>query len=184
MRNQLPVETRSLLIRPFVVEDVPVVLALSNEETLRTWLPSQVYGGEAEARSVVEDLIAQYETPGDPRRGPFVLAVEHRDDRALIGHVGFSPLEGEVEIGYAIGQRYQRRGFASEAVYAASRWMLDAFDLRRVLGITTIANIASRRTLVRAGYARQPDQVMRHQGIDRQVSVYALVRVEPEGKTR
>jgi len=177
MRDQLPFETKSLLIRPFVPEDAAVILALSKEETLRTWLPSQVYRDEAEARSAAEVLIAQYATPGDPRRGPFVLGVEHRDDRALIGHVGSSPLEGEVEIGYAIGQRYQRRGFASEAVYAASHWVLDAFGLSRILGITAIANIASRRTLARARYTLQPDRLMMHQGIEQQVSVYALERL-------
>ena len=172
--NRLPVTTRSLLIRQFVREDAGDVLILSNEETSRTWLPSQVYRDHAHAASVLEFLIAQYSTPANPRHGPYVLAIEHRTDRRLIGHVGLSPLEDDVEIGFAIGQSYQGQGFATEAIVAASRWAFQMFGLDRILGITSAANLASKRALVRAHFAHQEDKVMRFQGTERSVSVYAL----------
>lgn len=152
------------------------MLDLSNEETFRTWLPSQVYRDHAHALSVIEFLLSQYSTPGHPRHGPYVLAIVHRTDGALIGHVGLSPLDDEVEIGFAIARNRQRQGLATEAIVAASRWGFEAFGLDRILGITSAANIASRCALTRAGFAYVGDEVRHFQGTEQDVSVYALSR--------
>lgn len=173
---QLPLRTRSLLIRPFVPGDVETLLALSQEDTLRTWLPSQVYRDATHTASVLEFLIGEYSHSADPRRGPYVLAIEYRADRVLIGHVGLSPLDDDVEIGFAIGQHHQRRGLASEAVEAVTRWAFEMFALDRIVGITAVANTASRRALVRAHFTHQEDTMMKFQGTDQTVSVYELSR--------
>ena len=171
-----PLETPSLLIRLFTPQDAPTMLVLSQEEPSRIWLPSQVYRDADHARSAVEYLIAQSLAPANPRLGPYVLAIEHRGDGALIGHVGFSALDDEVEIGFSIAQAYQGRGLATEALVAASRWALEAFGLERILGITAAANIASKRALARAGYVHQRDEMMNFQGTESMVSVYVLSR--------
>lgn len=172
--DQLPLDTGSLLIRQIVLDDAGALLRLSNEATFRAWLPSQVYRDASHARSVLEFLIAQYSRPANPRQGAYVLAIEHKADRTLIGHVGLSPIDDDVEIGFAIAQRYQAHGFAVEAIVAASRWALKSFQLDRILGITSSANIASKRTLVRAEFVYQGDKVMKFQGTEQPVSVYAL----------
>jgi len=97
-------------------------------------------------------------------------------DRALIGHVGFSPLDDEVEIGFSIAQNYQRRGLAAEAILAASRWALQTFELDRIIAVTSAGNMASKRTLERAGFAYEGDEAMNFQGTEQDVSVYALKR--------
>ena len=173
--------TPSLVLRPFVVEDAERILTLSNEESARRWLPSQVYADVAQASGVLEFLISQYETPADPKRGYFVLAIDDRASGTLIGHVGFSPLEDEVEVGFGIAEDFQRRGFATEAVDAASRWVMDSFDLRRILGITSAANIASQRTLLKAGFSHERDKVMSFQGTEQPVRVYVLSRAMSSG---
>jgi RimJ/RimL family protein N-acetyltransferase len=174
--EDLPIITESLLLRQFVPEDAAAALLLSNEQGFREWLPSQVYADEAEARSVLESLISQYIAPANPRLGPYVLAIEHRVDRQLIGHVGFSPIDQDVEIGFAIAERYQRRGLAIEAILAGSRWAFDKFELPRILAITRQTNQASRRALERAGFEHEEDRIMRFQGTQEPVSVYALSR--------
>lgn len=172
--DQLPIETRSLLLRHFDLGDATTMLILSNEQTARTWLPSQVYRDDAHARSALEFLLSQCSSPGNPRHGPYVLAIEHRTSSSLIGHIGFSPLDDEVEIGFSIAEKYQRQGFASEAIVAASDWALRTFALNRILGITSVANIGSRRALVRARFAYEGEKTMRFQGTEQQVCVYAL----------
>jgi len=180
----LPVETRRLLIRHFVLEDATVVRLLSNERASRVWLPSQVCKDDAHATAILEDLIGHYAIPANPRHGPYVLALEHRVDRRLIGHVGFSPLDDDVEIGFAIAQDYQGQGLATEAVVAASRWAFEVFELDRILGITSGANIASKRTLSRAQFIYEGDRVMNFQGDEQSVSVYALYGgPRPAGET-
>jgi RimJ/RimL family protein N-acetyltransferase len=174
--NQLPLETRSLQLRQFVPGDAAAALILSNEESSRAELPSQVYRDVGHALARLEYFMSQYSTPGDPRHGPYVLAIEHRASSSLIGHVGFSSLDEDVEIGFSIAEKYQRQGLASEAIIAASRWAFEAFALNRILGIASAANIASRRTLERARFAHERDETMSFQGTDKEVSVYALYR--------
>lgn len=172
--TQLPLETRSLRLRHFVPGDAATALILSNEETSRIGLPSQVLRDYAHALSHLEFLISQCSTPGNPRHGAYVLAIEHRASSSLIGHVGFSPLDDEVEIGFSIAEQYQRQGLATEAIVAASRWVSEVFALDRILAITFAANLASRRALLRAQFAYEGDKTMRFQGADEVVSVYAL----------
>ena len=174
--NDLPLETPRVRLRHFVPEDVAAVHALSDEESSRTWLPSQVYRDEAHARAVLAALIDAYARPGDPTRGPYVLAIEDRADGALIGHVGFSPLDDDVEIGFAVAERRQGRGLATEAITAASRWALATFALERILGVTNAANVASMRALRRAGFVHREDRVMSFQGSAKDVSVFVRPR--------
>lgn len=171
----LPLETRSLFLRRIVSDDAPDLFALSNEDAARTWLPSQIYRDESHARAAVEFLVGQYSRPGNPRRGAYVLAIDHKADRRTIGHVGFSPFGDDVEAGFAVAQRYQGQGLAAEAVVAACAWAITTFALDRILGITSAANTAARHTLVRAGFVHQEDRVQMFQGTEAPVGVYALV---------
>jgi len=175
----LPIETRSLLIRHLVPADTASVLALSQESAYRTWLPSQVYRDRDHATMALEFLIRQSLDPGHPGRGPYVLAIEHRGLGALLGHVGFSPHDSDVEIGFAIAQAHQGQGYATEAIVAATRWALQAFELATIVGITSAANVASKKTLLRAGFAWQRDQAMEFQGTEQDVSVYIMTRSSP-----
>src|SRR6266496_1443834 len=53
MMTMVSLETRSLLLRPFAPSDVEPMLAMSQEDCARKWLPSQVYRDEAHAASAV-----------------------------------------------------------------------------------------------------------------------------------
>ena len=130
---------------------------------------------ESHARTVLKLLIDQYSTStASPRYGPYVLAIEHRADRALIGHIGLSPIDDDVEIGFAIAQHYQRQGLAMEAIIAVSHWALATFALDRILGITSAANVAAKRTLESSQFAYQGDCDMTFQGARQSVSRYVL----------
>jgi RimJ/RimL family protein N-acetyltransferase len=177
--DALPLHTPSLLVRRFVPADAPAVFALSREAAARRWLPSQVCRDEAHAVSLLDFLIGCYESAPDPRHGPWVFALEHRADRELVGHVGLSPFEGDVEIGFGVGERWQGRGLATEAVAAVSRWALTAFALPRILGITAAANIASQRTLARAGFTAAGERRIVFQGEEQDVRVFELPAPDP-----
>lgn len=125
---------------------------MSREYGIRAWIPDQVYESEGTAADVLEDLIAQYEDPGTPALAPYVLGVCLKGSSELIGHVGLSPLGNQVEIGYAIEDKHQGRGVASEAVTAMSEWGIRRFRLPLILGIVASENIASCRVLENAGF--------------------------------
>lgn len=168
----LPIGTSSLRLRPLVVEDALRMMALNGEPSTRRWLPSHVYGSAQEATERMAYLIACYTQPGDPRLGPFVLAVDHLPTGELIGHVGFSPFEGEVEVSYAIAEAYRGCHLGAEALACACAWAVGRFGLRSLLALTESDNAPSRRTLERAGFVHGRESVMRFQWGERAVCQY------------
>jgi RimJ/RimL family protein N-acetyltransferase len=148
------------------------MMELNGEPSTRRWLPSHVYADEQEATDRMRHLISCYSSPGDPRLGPYVLAVDHLASGALLGHVGFSPFDGDVEVSYAIAESYRRRGYGAEALSYACQWAASSFSLPRLLAITESENVASRQTLERAKFVHSEDSVMRFQGTQQAVSHY------------
>jgi len=172
--RRIPIETASLRLREFVPDDVSKVFQMSQEDGMRMWLPSQVYRDKTHAASVLSFLIAQYSAPGDPRLGPYVLGVQLRSSCELVGHVGFGPFRELVEVGFAIESAHLRKGFATEAVRAACEWATSAFSLASILGVTAAQNSASQGVLLRAGFARQKEEIMRFQGLEQPVIFFAF----------
>ena len=168
----LPLETTSLRLRQFVLDDAAPMMALNAEPTTGQWLPSHVYPNLDEARSRTKYLISCYSTPGHPQQGLYVLAVEHKGDGNLLGHVGFSPFQGEVEVSYAIAESSRGRGYGTEALVCACNWVSDAFALTRVLAITESANVNSRHLLDRASFVQVHEALMLFQGKEQLVSRY------------
>jgi RimJ/RimL family protein N-acetyltransferase len=170
--NPLPIISASLRIRHIVVEEAARMMELNGEPTTKRWLPSHVYADVSEATSRMQYLISCYSSPGDPRLGPYVLAVEHLASGELLGHVGFSPFHSEVEISYAIAERSRRRGYGAEALLRACQWAAETFDLSSILAITETENEPSRCTLERAQFVHDRDIVMKFQGREESVSRY------------
>lgn len=168
----LPIDTPSLRLRRIVVEDAARMMELNGEPTTRRWLPSHVYQDMNEATSRTSYLVSCYASPGDPRLGAYVLAVEHLASGTLLGHVGFSPYHDEVEVSYAIAESARGRGYGSEALLFACRWAAASFDLPSILAITETANAPSRRTLERARFVHDRDEVLQFQGREEAVSRY------------
>jgi [ribosomal protein S5]-alanine N-acetyltransferase len=170
--HALPVLTPSLILRQFSVEDASTILTLNAEPSTRRWLPSHVYANLADAREAMEFLVSCYTEPGHPQRGPYVLAVAHRRSAALLGHVGFSPLDEEAEISYAIAESERGHGLGVEAVDHACTWVQRNFKLQRVIAVTSVENAASRRLLAKAKFRFQRGESMRFQGTEQQVARY------------
>lgn len=152
--------TSRLSLRPFVPGDVGKLFAMSIEASMRRWIPDQVYRDEQHAEQVLRALVSHTTIGPDPRVRPYVLGIEHLETGALIGHVGLSPARGSVEIGYAIEEQLQGKGFATEAVSAASAWGLRELGLPEVLGFVAPDNVASCRVLEKAGFVQRPERAI------------------------
>jgi len=171
--------SRSLALRCFVPEDASKLFAMSQQSGIRTWLPDQVYESEAHALEVLRYLVGKCRDPGMPSLGPYVLGVCLRDSEELIGHVGLSPLGGDVEIGYAIEEERQGRGLASEAVRAMSEWALARFALPRIVGIVAAENAASCSVLRKAGFLLVEESIRTLHGRSGLVQTYEKVKAPP-----
>lgn len=149
--------TPSLKLRPFRLSDTEKVFAMSIESGMKKWIPDQVYRDSSHAEEVLQFLIEQYEGTPTPRQNPIVFGICLKATGTLIGHVGLSPCQDEVEIGYAIETSEQGKGYATEAVRAMSDWGLQAhpgtgFGLSHIVGIVSAENQGSCRVLEKAGF--------------------------------
>lgn len=85
--------------------------------------------------------------------------ISRATDGQAIGGIGFkgSPERGSVEIGYGLAPSVRGNGYAAEAV-AALLTVATRHGLDRVVATTDRANIASQKTLERAGFTRRRDE--------------------------
>ncbi len=160
-------------------EDAVEVYRHSLEPDYRQWLPNQLYTSVEAAKTALVYLHGQFEEPGDPRIVPCVFAIKLESSGEYIGHVGLSPFHGDVEIGFAIVNAWQRRGYAGQAIRLACDWAFEAFGLSRIMAYTALANRASRQSLSRAGFSWKNDVEMLFQGKSQSVSVYQLNHSQP-----
>ena len=168
----LPIQIPALVLRHFVLEDAAPIRQLNAEASTKYWLPSHVYADQAEATDALAYLIASYKEPRNPRLGPYVLAVERSIPAELRGHVGFSPLDAEVEVSYAIAESARGRGYGAEALAHACDWASKTFGLSSFIAITAAENVASRRLLERARFFHEREEIRHFQGVHRAVSCY------------
>ena len=166
------VGTKALYLRHLRIEDTAAIFRLSQEQGMRDWLPDQVYADESHASQVLHFLSSQYGAAADPRNAPYVLAVCLRASDEVIGHVGFSPCDHGVEAGYAIGDAHQNRGYAKQALLAASTWALSRFDLRFVHALVAADNVRSRAVLESCGFELLAAVQRRFHGVERAVRIY------------
>ena len=177
--HELPVQTSSLRLRHLLQQDAEEMLVLNAEPSTKHWLPSHVYADIPAAVAAMDFLISAYTEPGDPRRGPYVLGVEDAATGRLLGHVGFSPLDDDVEVSYAIAESFRGQGLGTEALIAGTEWVTRVFRLPAVVAITATANVPSRRILERSGYAHVRDELMVFQGVEEHVSRYSCAASRP-----
>ena len=110
-----------ICIRRFRPKDAPVRFTYSPEESTRRELPDEVFGSLKEAQSPLH----QFNRNADRLAYPLVLCVALQESGEAVGHVSLSPLDaGQAEIGSAIGQAHQGRGYGREAARIFSDWAL------------------------------------------------------------
>ncbi len=174
MSTSVRIETPSLVLRPFTLGDTRRMLEMSQEDCARRWLPSQVCADERHATTVIEYLIGQFNLDANPTKNAFVFGIEKKPTGRLIGHVGLSPLVDTVEVGFGIAASEQRKGYAAEGVTGVCAWGLERFSLPEIVGVTDEENVASQRVLIRCGFSRKEEKMMRFQGADRPVIIFEI----------
>jgi [ribosomal protein S5]-alanine N-acetyltransferase len=166
--------TEALFLRHRRLDDTAPIFRLSREQGMRAWLPDQVYADEAEAVRVLRFMISQYCPSADPSNTPYVLAVCLAASGEVIGHVGFSPCEYGVEVGYAIGNAHQNRGYAKQAVLAASIWALSRYSLPFVHAVVAADSVGSCKVLESCGFQMLSEIERKLHGIERTVRIHEL----------
>ena len=144
-------ETERLAVRKFREDDAQQLYENHMDDAVRKWFPNECYADEAEAL----DAIRFYADCVDNGHLPFVLGVELKETKELIGDTGISEVDGkpeESEIGYCIGEKYRGKGYASELLDAVSGFVASRFGIRVIYGRVVHGNEASAKVLEKGGY--------------------------------
>jgi [ribosomal protein S5]-alanine N-acetyltransferase len=147
------IETQRLVLREFVIEDWPAVLAYQRDPRYQRFYPERwVNRTDDEVRAFVHALVDRQHD--EPRR-VFQLAITLPAERErLIGNCGVRRRpdnEHEAEIGYELQPDYWGRGYATEAARAIAAFGFDTLGVHRLSARCIADNLASVGVLRKLG---------------------------------
>jgi len=154
MQQFLTIESESITLRPFTRNDFQALYALTRQREITDILPDWNMT-EEQLTGFLGFVIASYDnfSPEDVR---ILLAMEHKQDRKLIGWCGVFPNDKlpseQREVAYAISKDYRSRGYTSEAVIAIVDSMFRHTQLSEIVAIVKPFNIPSRKVVEKAGF--------------------------------
>ena len=147
---------RLILRSPRESDFEPLLASWADPESVR-------FTGEKEdlpdfLRHMIADM--QTKRPGDQDPGGpwFQYVIERKEDSALVGDLGvgfFVPGEHQVELGYRIHPDQRRKGYASEALTALIRYLIEEHGIHRFVGVAASLNAPSIAVLRSLGFRRE-----------------------------
>ncbi|MBQ1437695.1 MAG: GNAT family N-acetyltransferase [Ruminococcus sp.] len=162
------IETERLTITEFTPDMAQAVHENSLDEDNRRFVPDEVFETVDEAAETIEFLMSQY----GGSDGPFVYPVLIKDG-ANIGYVQAIPLDdGFWEIGFHVGEKYTKNGYATEAVKAFLPVIMNKLGIEKIKGICLSENIASRKVMEKCGFVLEFEGIDSYQGDQRQICRY------------
>ncbi len=144
-----PLVGASVLLRPFTLADVPAAHLVYSDPAVMRFVGHGAVGSMSGTESMLRQYMAHQRTHGFG-----FWAVIDRATGTLIGDAGLArTIDGEVEMGYTLGQAWWGRGLATEAAQLC-------VDAARELGVPRLRalveepNLASRNVLEKLGFER------------------------------
>lgn len=161
------IETERLIITKFDLAMAESVHKNSLDEDNRRFVPDEVFETVEDASETIEFLMTVYES-GD---GPLVYLVLLADG-TNVGYVQLVPIEEGYEVGYHIGGKYTKRGYATEALKVFLPAIMEKVGIEKVYGICVSENIASKKVMEKCGFQKEYEGMGLYQGANRQIVKY------------
>ncbi|MDZ4860012.1 MAG: GNAT family protein [Candidatus Hydrogenedentes bacterium] len=146
--------TNRLLLREFVPDDWPAVLAYQSDGRYLRYTRWDARKPE-DVRQMVEQFVAQ-QLVGP--RVEFQVAIVLRGTQELIGNCGIRKARAdahEAELGYEIAPEHWGRGYATEAARAMVEFGFGTLGLHRIAAWCVAENAGSARVLEKIGMRRE-----------------------------
>lgn len=137
-----------MILRPFSVLDTGDVYAYAQDPRVGPIAGWPAHRSYFESWDIVRTVFSQ----------PGVFAMELRENRKVVGSVGFvgrQPIPncpGDDEIGYALSHAYWGRGLMPEAVEAVLRWGFQDLGMDRIWCGHYAGNWRSRKVIRKCGF--------------------------------
>ena len=155
MAGTIPLQTPRLSLRRHVLEDAGLLYRhFGMDAAMYRYSGWNPYATPEQARETVQRFIDSY---ADPHF--YGWAIER--ERRMIGTIGgydYDQEKNQIEVGFSIERASWGKGYAAEALEAVLEYLTVQEDIARVTAWCASDNIASKRTLEKAG--------MRFSGVD------------------
>ena len=165
MANVPELETRRLVLRHWLEEDIDVWVEMNQDPEVMAFFPSPL-SPEA-AREMAARIQNKLETTD---RG--LWAVEIKGGERFIGFIGLSIQDLGLdftpctEIGWRLKRSAWGHGYATEGAKAALAFGLDKLDLETIYSFTAETNLRSQAVMERIGLIRRPELSFTHPRIE------------------
>ncbi len=161
-------ETERLIITEFTPDMAQAVHENSLDEDTRRFVPDEVFETVEDAADAIDFLLSQYGGTDGPLVYPVLLK-----DRTNIGYVQAVPIgEGVWEVGYHVGGKYTKNGYATEAVKAFLPVIMKRVGIEKIAGICVVENVASQKVMKKCGFVHEFSGVDNYQGEQREICRY------------
>ncbi|MBN1211625.1 MAG: GNAT family N-acetyltransferase [candidate division Zixibacteria bacterium] len=142
-------KTERLNLRPFKLDDAPVVAILAGEREIAfntLHIPHPYEVGMAENWIGTHRELYQ-------KGEQLVFAIERKSDRKLLGAVGLAlnQKNSRAELGYWVGKPYWGQGYCTEAVEEVLRYGFEELELNRIHASHFSRNVASAKVMEKIG---------------------------------
>jgi len=143
-------ETKRLLLRHLVIDDLDELFVLYNDPEIRRYFPDGVKDYE-ETKEELEWFLNGH--PEHPELG--LWATIHKETGKFIGRCGLLPweIDGklEIEVAYLLGKEFWNQGLATEAAKGILAYAFNTLNLSRIICLMDPDNIASQRVAQKIG---------------------------------
>lgn len=147
---------RLILRRPRESDLEPLLPGWSDPEMVR--YTDHREDPRAFVASFIADMRSKAPGDGEPGGPWYQLVIERREDKAVLGDLGVGfgvPGERQVELGWRVLPRFQRRGYAREAVAALIPRLIEAHLIHRFVAVAAADNVASIALLRSLGFRQE-----------------------------
>lgn len=147
------VSTPRTTLREVSGADLSDLLEINGDPEVTRYLPYATWASDADATAWLERMQA-LGMNGNARQ----LVIARNEDDKVIGTVllfKYDEGSNRVELGYVIGRRHWRRGYAAEALGALLDHLFGAMGIRRVEAEVNPENAASNALLRKLGFTHE-----------------------------
>ena len=145
--------TERTIVRPVSDEDLHDLFEINGDVEVTRYLPYPAWTAWSDGVAWLSRMRALSATETGQQ-----LVIERREDRKVIGTVLLFRFDGgssRLEIGYVLGRRYWRQGFASEAIRGTCDHLFRHAAIRRIEAEVNPLNLASDTLIHGLGFTRE-----------------------------
>lgn len=166
---EILLESERLIYRKLTIDDLSWLIEMRTPEPVARYLGGSKWQNPDSLEKRLRFYIDCYE-----KFGFGTCAMALRGTNEMIGTSGLQPLEdtGEIEVGYALSEKYWRRGYGYECAHAWLTYGFEKMGIERIVAVANPDNTGSWRIMEKCGmkYERTEDHY------DQETVFYAISR--------